>query len=49
MVFLRPKIIHSAEDARTALADVDTQAPQVRKWQDEVLPSSKPAKKSKNQ
>jgi general secretion pathway protein D len=36
MVFLRPRIIRTAEDARTALADIDTQAPEVKRYQDDA-------------
>ncbi len=46
MVFLRPRIIRSVEDAKTALAEVDAQAPQVKKYQDESVPA-KVGKKSK--
>lgn len=46
MVFLRPRIIRSVEDAKTALAEVDAQAPSVKKWQTEVLPPTTPDKKS---
>jgi general secretion pathway protein D len=47
MVFLRPRIIRSVEDAKTALAEVDRQAPAVRKYQDEPGPA-KLGTKSKN-
>jgi len=49
MVFLRPRIIRTAEDAKTALAEVDVQAPAVKKWQDEAIPMVKPDKKTKAQ
>jgi type II secretory pathway component GspD/PulD (secretin) len=39
MVFLRPKIIRSAEDARKALAEVDQRAPTIQKYQDESVPA----------
>lgn len=39
MVFLRPKIIRTPEDAKSALAEVDEQAPEVRKYQDESAPA----------
>jgi len=39
MVFLRPRIIRNMEDAKTALAEVDAQAPQIRKYQDESVPA----------
>ena len=45
MVFLRPRIIRTAEDARTALAEVDALAPAVKKWQDEAVPTGKLDKK----
>jgi len=45
MVFLRPRIIRTTEDAKTALAEVDAQAPQVKKWQNEVLPTDNAGKK----
>jgi len=49
MVFLRPRIIRSASDARAALAEMDAQAPSIKKWQSEVLPSTTPDKKAKTQ
>lgn len=47
MVFLRPKIIRSVQDAKTALAEVDAQAPSIRKYQDESAPT-KVGKPQKN-
>jgi hypothetical protein len=47
MVFLHPRIIRSVEDAKAALAQVDEQAPAVKKYQDELAPT-KVGKKSKN-
>ncbi|MGA2247825.1 MAG: secretin N-terminal domain-containing protein [Verrucomicrobiota bacterium] len=46
MVFLRPRIIRSPQDAAAALAEVDSQAPKVKKWQAEVLPPANDHKKS---
>ncbi len=48
MVFLRPKIIHSEEDAKTALAEANQQAPAVKKYDDESAPA-KPGPKSKRE
>jgi general secretion pathway protein D len=47
MVFLRPRVIRSAEDAQQVLDEVDLKAPLVKKWQQEALPGTTPAKKSK--
>ncbi|HUC83591.1 MAG TPA: secretin N-terminal domain-containing protein [Candidatus Acidoferrales bacterium] len=47
MVFLRPRIIRSTEDAKAALAEVDAQAPQVKKWQSEALPPANNDKTSR--
>jgi len=33
MVFLRPRIIRTTQDAKAALADVDARAPKVKEWQ----------------
>jgi type II secretory pathway component GspD/PulD (secretin) len=44
MVFLRPRVIRSEADATGALAQVDEQAPLVKKWQDGA---EKPDKKTK--
>jgi len=49
MVFLRPRIMRTTEDARTALAEVDAEAPAVKKWQDEAVPMVKPDKKTSSQ
>ena len=46
MVFLRPRVIRSAEDAQKVLDEVDLKAPLVKKWQEEALPVA-PGKKSK--
>jgi general secretion pathway protein D len=46
MVFLRPRIIHSPEDAAAAVAAVDAQAPKVKQWQDDST-SAKPNNKPK--
>jgi type II secretory pathway component GspD/PulD (secretin) len=46
MVFLRPRIIRTSEDARAALADLDREAPEVKKYQDESV-SNKVGKSSK--
>jgi general secretion pathway protein D len=47
MVFLRPRIIHNTEDAKTALVEESTLAPAVKKYQDEFTPA-KTGNKSKN-
>ena len=47
MVFLRPRIIRSVEDAKTALAEVDKQAPAVRKYQDQAAPTKVDTKQKK--
>ncbi len=39
MVFLRPKVIRSPEDASDALREVDKEAPLVKKWQEEARPA----------
>lgn len=44
MVFLRPKIIHSPNDARAALAEADAQAPLIKKWQDDTAKQDKKSK-----
>ena len=36
MVFLRPRVIRSPEDASEVLREVDKKAPLVKKWQDEA-------------
>jgi general secretion pathway protein D len=36
MVFLRPHVIHSPEDAKDILREVDKEAPMVKKWQDDA-------------
>lgn len=49
MVFLRPRIIRSVEDAKMAMAEMNAQAPKVKKWQEqEATPTSKNGGKSKN-
>ncbi len=47
MVFLRPRIIRNTEDAKVALAEVDAQAPQVKKYQDEAVPAKVGTKSKK--
>jgi type II secretion system protein D len=42
MVFLRPKVIRTPEDATEVLKQVETDAPLVKKWQDENPVGSKP-------
>lgn len=37
MVFLRPRIIRTTQDAASALAEVDAQAPKVKAWQGDAL------------
>ena len=44
MVFLRPRIIRTMEDAKVAMAEVEAHAPLIKKWQDETRDD----KKSKN-
>lgn len=39
MVFLRPRIIRTPEDARELLRDVDEKAPLVKKWQEDSRPN----------
>jgi type II secretion system protein D len=39
MVFLRPHVIHTPEDAKELLRDVDQEAPLVKKWQDDAHPN----------
>lgn len=38
MVFLRPKVIRTPEDASDALRDADKQTPMIQKWQEETSP-----------
>ena len=45
MVFLRPRVIRSEADATAALAQVDEQAPLVKKWQDGADEPDKKTKK----
>jgi general secretion pathway protein D len=46
MVFLRPRVIRSAEDAQQVLDEVDQKAPLVKKWQEEAQPIT-PVKKTR--
>jgi general secretion pathway protein D len=46
MVFLRPRIIRTTQDAAAALAEVDSQAPAVKKYQDDEATTGKTGKKS---
>jgi type II secretion system protein D len=46
MVFLRPKIIRSAEAARELLEDVERKAPLIKQWQEDAHPQ-KPESKPK--
>ena len=39
MVFLRPRVIRSPEDASAVLREVDEKAPLVKKWQEETSPN----------
>ena len=41
MVFLRTKVVHTPDEARELLQDVNRKAPELKKWQDEVLPKMK--------
>jgi len=41
MVFLRTKVVRTAEEAQELLDDVDRKAPALQKWQDDNLPKSK--------
>jgi general secretion pathway protein D len=38
IVFLRPKVVRTPEEARQLLRDVEKQAPRVHKWQDDSQP-----------
>jgi general secretion pathway protein D len=38
IVFLRPEVVRSPEEARQLLEEVDRKAPRVRKWQDDAHP-----------
>ncbi len=40
MVFLRPRVIRTPEDAKEVLRQVETDAPLVKKWQDENKPGA---------
>ncbi|HEX9047173.1 MAG TPA: secretin N-terminal domain-containing protein [Verrucomicrobiae bacterium] len=42
MVFLRPRVIRTPEDAQAVLDEVDHNAPLVKKWQNEARPVSIP-------
>jgi general secretion pathway protein D len=44
MVFLRPRIIRTTQDAQAALAEVDAMAPKVKQWQSDGLPGTTDAK-----
>ena len=39
MVFLRPRVIRTPEDASAVLREVDEKAPLVKKWQEEASPN----------
>ena len=39
MVFLRPRVIRTPEDASNVLREVDNKAPLVKKWQEDAEPS----------
>jgi general secretion pathway protein D len=45
MVFLRPRVVRTPEDAKALLDDVDKKAPLVKQYQDEVQPDKPKAKK----
>jgi general secretion pathway protein D len=49
MVFLRPKVVRSPDDARRLLEELDKKAPRVKKWQDDAQPKDPPNGKSGNQ
>ena len=40
MVFLRPKVVRNAEDAKQLLDDLDKKAPLMKKWRDSVRPEN---------
>jgi type II secretion system protein D len=40
MVFLRPKVVRNAEDAKQLLDDLDKKAPLMKKWRDSVQPEN---------
>ena len=42
MVFLRPKVTHSPEDAQDLMNEIYDRAPKVRKWKDELHPKQDP-------
>ena len=46
MVFLRPKVVRTSEQAEELLRQVDERAPRVKKWQDDAGPASKDKKKA---
>ena len=41
MVFLRTKVVRTPDESRELLQDVNRKAPQLKKWQDDVLPKMK--------
>jgi general secretion pathway protein D len=45
MVFLRPRVVRTPEDAKALLDDVDKKAPLVKQYQDEAQPDKPKAKK----
>jgi general secretion pathway protein D len=47
MVFLRPKIVRTPEEAKALLREVDERAPRVKKWQDDAEPTTPKGKKAK--
>ena len=46
MVFLRPKIVRSAADAKELLDEVDKKAPRVKQWQDDAQPKNEKGRRS---
>ncbi len=46
MVFLRPKIVRTPEQAEQLLEEVDKKAPRIKKWQDDVHPRQEEKKKN---
>ncbi len=44
MVFLRPKIVRTPEEARELLEEVEKKAPRIKKWQDDSQPKKEQGK-----
>src|SRR5207237_9513243 len=45
MVFLRPKVVRSPDQAKELLDEVDRKAPRVKKWQEDAMPKRDQSKK----